>query len=377
MKNKKNHGKLRLFVVIGTAVCAVFVLSGVFSPSEQNIASAKNKKVSLIRPITQNKYGFLSGGDNDAALIRAYGARWVRPHPGPFLWDSMQNSSASAYSFANTDKLVKYSRKKVAILATLWPFAEWDQLNKADPEGCKVSDEDIFLPVSDKGPDKGSVEYLPQHRCLPNDMTAYENWVKAVVERYDGDGRHDMKGLKVPIKYWEVMNEPDLSGSDDTLDFWKGDEADYATLLIHTYSAIKEADPNARVLIAAAAGGDDQFLDFYRFVFSDSQAKNSFDIANVHCISSGFTDSLNVEPYKNMLSEFGLSNKSIWVTEAEVITSSDPSVNAAQTYDAVKKARQLGASRIFFTRYNFSDSGDYGSYDKLSKRRYKRITKIK
>ncbi|MGQ9576341.1 MAG: hypothetical protein ACUVUC_13585 [Thermoguttaceae bacterium] len=36
---------------------------------------------------------------------------------------------------------------------------------------------------------------------------AYIRFVKAVVERYDGDGVDDMTGLNVPIRYWQFENE--------------------------------------------------------------------------------------------------------------------------------------------------------------------------
>ena len=36
----------------------------------------------------------------------------------------------------------------------------------------------------------------------------YQDFVKQLVERYDGDGIDDMPGLKNPIKYWQIDNEP-------------------------------------------------------------------------------------------------------------------------------------------------------------------------
>jgi len=68
-----------------------------------------------------------------------------------------------------------------------------------------------------------------------------------------------------------------------------------------------------------------------------------------------------------------LGNKLLWVTEAETTTSDDPAVNASQLRNAVKTARQLGASRIFFTRYNFTDSNDYSSTNNFGKKWFKKI----
>ena len=41
----------------------------------------------------------------------------------------------------------------------------------------------------------------PQYRGL------YQDWVRAVVERYDNDGRDDMPGLRFPVRYYEIGNE--------------------------------------------------------------------------------------------------------------------------------------------------------------------------
>gem|GEM_PF-3895744 len=107
---------------------------------------AKSKTKSLPKIITKSKFGFLSAGSNDTKYIKQYGARWVRPHPGPFLWDSVQNTAGASYNFSGTDAIVKkYSNKKIGIVATLWPFAEWDQQNRSDYNTCAVSENDEFL----------------------------------------------------------------------------------------------------------------------------------------------------------------------------------------------------------------------------------------
>ncbi|MDO8886166.1 hypothetical protein, partial [Candidatus Oleimmundimicrobium sp.] len=161
----------------------------------------------------------------------------------------------------------------------------------------------------------------------------------------------------IPIKYWEVMNEPDLSGPEEEegherLDFYKQDAKAYQELLIKTSEAIRGADPEAKILIAGAAGGNDRFLNFYREVFENENVISAFDIANVHCISNDNYQSFNVELYKEMLQEFGI-NKPIWVTEAEAIISDDIDINATQVLQSTKKALELGAEKIFFTRYDF------------------------
>lgn len=314
-----------------------------------------SETVEIPAKVLANKFGYLSGGDPINPFIGEVGAAWVRPHPGFFLWDSMQENENSEIDFSNTDEeITSQQDQQYGTLVTLWPFAEWDQLNYEDPKSCEVSENDEFL--YDPSGKRGE-EYIPLHRCNPNNWDKYTAWVTAVVERYDGDGIEDMPNLTVPVKYWEVMNEPDLDGS-PTLDFYAQDAEAYSELLTTTYSAIKEADETAFVLISGAAGGDDRFLDFYAEVFENPEAVTSFDIGNVHCISNdGPTHDFNVGPYKEFLASLDI-DKPIWITEAESIISNNVDLNASSTLLSTQNAIELGAERIFYTRYDFEVRGD-------------------
>jgi hypothetical protein len=305
-----------------------------------------------------NKFGWLDAGlsGDDVKYIREAGGGWIRPHPGAALWDAVQTVKDGEYDFSKMDEEVSYVEKNgINLLATIWPFAEWDQLNRADASNCAVSSSDEFLQSSNK---KGRPSYLPLHRCNPNDWAAYQAFVTALVERYDGDGTDDMPGLLYPVKHWEVMNEPDLTDmGDGRLDFYKQDAPAYGELLVKTYSAIKSVDSEANVLIAGAAGGDDNFLGFYTEVFSNiPDAKNSFDIGNVHCISNDPGNlNFNVGAYKLMLTDAGLT-KPIWVTEAEQMDGQTFDENVERTAASVKNAVANGAEKFFFTRYDFGDT---------------------
>lgn len=324
------------------------------APASSTTSSLPTMTGEIPDSILENKFGFLGAGDVESvSQVKEYGAVWVRPHPGPFLWDAMQKESNEKISFENTDVLVQAAGKaQVGILATLWPFADFDQQAKDDLEKCKVSANDEFLSQNDK---KGRGDYLPPYRCNPQDWTKYEDWVKAVVKRYDGDGISDMPDLKIPIKYYEVANEPDLSGTpDDRLDFYKEDAAGYGTLLVKTATAIHQADSDSKVLIAGAAGGNEEFLNFYRQVFQNKETLSAFDIGNVHCISNDQNNDFNVSLYKKMLEEFGLT-PDIWVTEAENMKGTTLQENADLTKQSTQGAISAGAKKIFYTRYNFED----------------------
>ncbi|MDH4358972.1 MAG: glycosyl hydrolase [Candidatus Berkelbacteria bacterium] len=363
----KTFGKILVAIAVIVIVgCGIYVGWKRFfqteADSQEAVEPSPTQTAKTVIPVTipqanlANKFGFLSAGEGDSEAIINSGAMWVRPHPGPFLWDSMQKEKGGELSFELTDKVVSdYQKSGLAILATIWPFAEWDQISKSDAAKCAVSSEDEFLSQNDKK-GRGEDDYLPEHRCNPNDWDAYQKWVSQVIERYDGDGTNDMPNLKIPIKYWEVMNEPDLDGN-ERLDFYKQDANAYIRLLTTTYQAIKGSDQSAQVLIAGAAGGNEQFLKFYRTVLRNKDAAAAFDIGNVHCISNDNYQSFNVEPYQKMLEGFNL-NKPVWVTEAEAIISQDENVNATQTYESTKKALELKAQRIFFTRYSFESRED-------------------
>ncbi|MDO8885866.1 hypothetical protein, partial [Candidatus Oleimmundimicrobium sp.] len=298
--------KSKSLIVAVLVVLGVVLVGGVgffaydkfFKEESSPEGISTGKTLSIPDEILNNRFGFLSGGPGEVSRIKDFGASWARPHPGPFLWDSMQKNKDDEISFAQTDTLVKeYQEAGIGVLVTLWPFADWDQKERSDYSSCAVSENDEFLP---KGDFFEEMDYLPIYRCNPYDWEAYQKWVSALVERYDGDGVSDMPGLEIPIKYWEVMNEPDLAGPEEEegrerLDFYKQDAKAYQELLIKTSEAIRGADPEAKILIAGAAGGNDRFLNFYREVFENEDVISAFDIANVHCISNDNYQSFNVE----------------------------------------------------------------------------------
>jgi len=236
-------------------------------PKETKTSVSNGQPVTIPQKVLDNKFGWLGGGaEDDGTMISDAGGAWVRPHPGAFLWDAMQKEGKDI-DFSQTDQEISnFQKNNLGVLVTLWPFADWDQQTSTNASACAVSDSDEFLPSNDK---KGRGSYLPKYRCNPNNWDNYAKWVTTLVERYDGDGIDDMPRLTIPIKYWEVMNEPDLNyqnnlpaSESDRLNFYKQGPVEYATLLVNTSKTIKAADPESQVLIAGAAGGDSRMLNF-------------------------------------------------------------------------------------------------------------------
>jgi len=219
------------------------------------------------------------------------------------------------------------------LLATIWPFADWDQAYWKQQPGWQAS--------------HGFEQDLPTSRYKPHDMEAYKSFVRAMVERYDGDGENDMPGLKYPVKQWEVLNEPESGGWGD-LNFFKGTTQDYLEVLQATYEAIRGADPDA-VILHGGAAGQDPFWDN----LLNSGGGNYFDVGNIHSING--PEDLNTGWYSELLENHGLD--SFWVTEVQVASGQFWGRNVSEEEQArliVKgcvEAFSNGATKAFYTVY--------------------------
>ena len=144
----------------------------------------------------------------------------------------------------------------------------------------------------------------------PKDVAKYQRWVRAVVERYDGDGVDDMPGLAAPIKYWQVDNEPPRR------------REGYADLVRITGQAVREADPTAKVLIG---GLEIPFDDYRERIYETEQLPilrelqgKGIDILDLHWF--GHLDEAQklpkaLERVRRDLQQCGFENTAIWFTE--------------------------------------------------------------
>lgn len=113
----------------------------------------------------------------------------------------------------------------------------------------------------------------------------FVEFVRALVERYDGDDIDDAPGGMV-VNYWEFYNEPD-GMSTFTGGGWGNDAARYAQMLKEVYPVVKAANPNAQVVFGGLAY--DNFTSngglFVREFFDNvlaADAGDYFDMMNVH-----------------------------------------------------------------------------------------------
>ncbi len=165
------------------------------------------------------------------------------------------------------------------------------------------------------------------------------------------------------VKYWEVWNEPDLSG------FWSGTSADYARLLKVAYRAVRAACPDCRVLFGGIAYYEKP--DFYRWVLNqlkndpDAAAHNYyFDIMAIHLYHRSSSIYDVTQAIRSGMREF-VPDRPIWLTEtgspvwddAAVISPTVPytwsaTMNEAAAYviQSYANARAAGIERYFYFR---------------------------
>lgn len=75
---------------------------------------------------------------------------------------------------------------------------------------------------------------------LPNNIAAYAEFIRRLVERYDGDGVDDAPGSPV-VLYWQLHDKIDVN--------WEDSSENFAELMKITSRAMKEANPQAKLVI--------------------------------------------------------------------------------------------------------------------------------
>ncbi|KUO60136.1 MAG: hypothetical protein APF84_00065 [Gracilibacter sp. BRH_c7a] len=262
-------------------------------------ACSKNTTKSIPESFKDMKFGMISSNyyleksrEKDKTL------KWERAHPGFANWQQIEPVKGEYYWNEIDDYVKSAQANDIQILFTIWPYTNWDQ---------ETGNMHLEYMKNDWGKDPRDFSTLANRMGKPSDMQAYREFLKKLVERYDGDGNNDMTDLKYAIKYWEIGNEPDLTG------FFQGSVNDYFEILKESYLTIKEVDSSAQVLIAAMPSlKNSKVLNRLGYGIPEELfklgASQYFDIMNVHAF--GRSSAL-----KELLDKYGADDKPIWVTE--------------------------------------------------------------
>jgi len=296
------------------------------------------------------RFGFVSDSwDRDPTLsaepFTRLGLGWDRPHAGPFSWNDIE-PVAGSYDFSQTDAyLSQIQPLGVRVMATIWPFTEWDQAYWQAQPGWEAA--------------AGFEEELPLSRYKPHDTAAYQRFVGALVERYDGDGTDDMPGLTQPIKHWEVLNEPETADWVG-LCFFKGSASDYLEVLAASHQAIMGADAEAIIFNGGSTGVSPP--TFWQELLSLGGSQY-FSVGNTHSITPGpEVDDLGAGEWAALLAPYNITT--FWVSEVQIPYGNihglytSPEEQASRLAKGYLKAFAQGAGAIFWTVWQAQPGND-------------------
>ena len=171
------------------------------------------------------------------------------------------------------DQRSQYSSDGVVRVPTNW--APLDAIvGDAAGRGLSLLPSVLAAPVWDgKGP-SGANTLIPQRAGL------YANFLRALILRYGPHGTFwRTHHPKYAIRSWQIWNEPNETSLWPTQPFAK----DYVALLRSAHTAIKRADPSAKVVLAGfpSAPGFTSW-DYLNQVYAVKGARGQFDVAAVH-----------------------------------------------------------------------------------------------
>ncbi len=264
----KKIGGLMMAVLAGALICGMSA-----------VQNKRETKMNLTNPFgvleflhwnhewNHYKYSNYKELDKAVSLMKQAGVGWVRMD---FLWSDIEPHEG-AFDFNKYDYLVDLLYKNhIQLLGILDYSTDW-------ASACG------------------------KWNCPPKDSATFLNFVKKLAGRY-----------KDKVKYWELWNEP------DSYIYWEPQDGlvSYCALLKEVYGALKEIDPECKVLNGGLANGLASINRLY-----DNGAKDYFDILNIHIFESPL-DAMGIKrviaypklAHKLMVRK-GDGDKKIWVTE--------------------------------------------------------------
>ena len=290
-------------------------------------------------------YGATGARSPYLVSLQESGARWVRV---TVEWRRIEpeNTTPDRYDWRHADSVLAAAKDAcVHIIATHRSAPAWAASN---PDG----------PL-----DRTSLDELAQY-------------LAALVERYDGDGKDDAPGSP-EVRHWELYNEPDVVST--TGQAWGNTPQKYAAMLKKAYPAIKRASPKAQVLLGGIAY--DAFTDkggwFNRKFLEGVLAAGGgdyFDIMNFHSFPTLAGTWADQGPgllektafLRSELKRLGVKPKPIFITETGHYVNSvgsfpaSPEVQARFVVQLYTQALAADVkSLIWFTLYDLTDVKTY------------------
>jgi hypothetical protein len=193
----------------------------------------------------------------DAAKVKELGVSWLSLEPH-VIWFVIE-AEPGVYDWKSVDiDVLQLQALGLDVTMVLSPI-----INAFGEERQKIIDLRASFPSETGFLREGNIDEL---QLYPHDETlpVWINFVKKAVERYDGDGKDDMPGLKYAVRNWHFVEEYPIPEINDA--------AVYTDLLKTTYEAIKSADPEAKVILAGLAGNYLRYFAFMDSLIADDDA---------------------------------------------------------------------------------------------------------
>ena len=229
----------------------------------------------------------------------------------PVGWGSVQLAKNGPFDWSGFDSQVEAASKAgIKVLPFLSGAPEWAVPAKKVP-GAGGLKAPAHLPVSGAA------------------RTGWAAFVTAAVARYGPSGSFwsEHPGVpKRPIRVWQIWNEPNFKYF-----IAKPNPTEYGKLVKISYSALKAADPGAKIVLAGLfarpkgarnAAGKHKSLNWYASDFVDRMyattpgLKASYSGAALHPYTINARELPEVtEEFRNVLAENKDAGKGLWVTE--------------------------------------------------------------
>ena len=210
------------------------------------------------------------------------------------IWGDVQPKRNGPYNWTPTDTLIgSFASHGIQVVPDLWRSPPW----VAGP---------LVQPPIDR----------------PEDLKAWQSFLKAAVERYGPGGtywstvykqKYGADATPLPVHSWQIWNEPNL-----TKYFAPGPSPTrYAKLLKVSHDTIKGQDPNAQIILAGMPGyGDVNAWNFLDGLYSVPGIEDDFDAVALHPYAPDIKHlQLEIERVRQVMEKHGDQETPLWITE--------------------------------------------------------------
>ena len=281
--------------------------------------------------------------DSQWGTMAASGVESVRV---VFSWAAAQPEAGQPPSFAVTDPVVaRAAARRIALLPVVMYAPPWA---------------------------RGDFDVGSSPPREPGDYVAY---LRALIGRYGPQGSfwaEHPELPKRPLRTWQVWNEPQLRFQWSESDWERG----YGRLLRAARAGVRQADPGAKVVLAAMTNAA---WDALASLYAKGDIKGLFDVATVHPYTGSAGRVLEVvRRVRAVLARRGEGRRPLWVTELawpasrgrarapeglRTIVTNDRGMAERLTRAYRLLAKTKAASRVYWYTWASGYSRDAGIFD--------------